>query len=256
MNEEPRVFDLKRIFLGDLDPVFALEVAFRTGFMFVFTVTLVRLLGKRGIGQLSPFEFVIIIALGSAVGDPMFYPDVPLFHAMVVVTVIVLLQRALVGLTDRSEKMERYIESEPRLLVHEGVLDMDALKRERFARDELFTALREEGVEQLGQVKRAYLEPSGHVSVWKLQGNRSRPGLPILPRSDPDFAEPVPGDEPAPFAGLAACANCGSLAEAGAGRAMGQCRTCEETSGWLPASDSAPERTNGAGGPVPRPASR
>lgn len=96
MDEEIQVFDWKRIFLGDLEPAFALEVAFRTGFMFAYTIILVRLLGKRGIGQLSPFELVIIIALGSAVGDPMFYPDVPLFHAMVVVTVIVLLQRALV----------------------------------------------------------------------------------------------------------------------------------------------------------------
>src|SRR5687768_8186714 len=97
-EEQIRVFDFQRIFLGDLPLEFALEVAFRTAFMFAFTVILVRLLGKRGMGQLSPFELVIIIALGSSVGDPMFYPDVPLFHAMVVVTVIVISQRALVRL--------------------------------------------------------------------------------------------------------------------------------------------------------------
>ena len=47
------------------------------------------MLGKRGMGELSPFELVIIVALGSAVGDPMFYADVPLVHGIIVITVVV-----------------------------------------------------------------------------------------------------------------------------------------------------------------------
>lgn len=239
MDEDIQVFDWKRMFLGDLEPEFALEVAFRTGFMFAYTVILVRLLGKRGIGQLSPFELVIIIALGSAVGDPMFYPDVPLLHAMIVVTVIVLLQRALVGLSDRSAVVERYVESEPRRLVLEGVIDVEALKSERFARDEFFTALREEGVEHLGQVKRAYLEPSGHISVWMYQPDDSLPGLPILPHSDPDYSEPIDYRSPSPFTGMAACFDCGNLLEVRQGSTLGACPACDEKTGWSKAVDTA-----------------
>jgi uncharacterized membrane protein YcaP (DUF421 family) len=55
--------------------------------MYLYALLLVRLLGKRGMGQLAPFDFVIIIALGSAVGYPMFYPDVPVLHAMAAITV-------------------------------------------------------------------------------------------------------------------------------------------------------------------------
>ncbi len=57
-------FDLYRIFLGDQPPGFFLEIMFRTVVMYLYVLLLLRLLGKRGMGQLSPFEFTIIIALG------------------------------------------------------------------------------------------------------------------------------------------------------------------------------------------------
>ena len=75
MVSEVETFDLHRIFLGDTSAWFLLEVIFRTTFMFVYTLILVRTTGKRGLGELSPFELLLVVALGSAVGDPMFYPD-------------------------------------------------------------------------------------------------------------------------------------------------------------------------------------
>lgn len=246
-EEEIRIFDLQRIFLGDLDPAFALEVAFRTGFMFLYTVAIVRLLGKRGMGQLSPFELVIIIALGSAVGDPMLYPDVPLVHAMVVVTVVVLLQRALVRASDRNSAIEKFVESEPRRLVLDGVLDLDALTTERFARDELFVTLREEGIEHLGQVKRAYLEPSGRVSVWMYQPGDSLPGLPILPQNDPDFPAPTECHLAPPFEGTAACCACGYIVVAKRNTPIGECPACKDSLGWVEAVDTSDEGDGSTG---------
>ena len=81
MSEELAAFDLQRMFMGEGSPLFLLEVVFRTCFMFVYTLLLVRMTGKRGIGDLSPFELLLVVALGSSVGDPMFYPEGPLFHA-------------------------------------------------------------------------------------------------------------------------------------------------------------------------------
>ena len=78
-------FDLHRIIVGDLPPMFYGEIILRTTVLFVFALILIRTMGKRSLGQLSTFDFVIIIALGSAVGDPMFYDDVPLLYGMLVV---------------------------------------------------------------------------------------------------------------------------------------------------------------------------
>jgi uncharacterized membrane protein YcaP (DUF421 family) len=148
--------------------------------MYLYTLALIRLLGKRGLGQLSVFELVILIALGSAVGDPMFYDDVPLVHGLIVITVIVTLERLLVKLTQRNSRIERLVESVPVLLVKDGVLLADAIEQEDLSTEEVYMGLRQEGVESLGEVKRAYLEPSGRISVFK-QSSRDGTGASILP---------------------------------------------------------------------------
>ncbi|HEU4749789.1 MAG TPA: YetF domain-containing protein, partial [Acidimicrobiia bacterium] len=144
--------------------VFALEIALRTTVMYLYTLALVRLLGKRGMAQLSPFEMVIIVALGSAIGDPMFYADVPLIHGIIVVTVVVGLERLIVRLTENNQWLERVVESTPVLLVADGEIVRAALDDEDLSEAELFMALRQNGIEQLGEVRLAYLEPNGHLS--------------------------------------------------------------------------------------------
>ena len=236
MAEEITVFDWHRMFIGDESLWFLLEVAFRTSFMFVYTLVLVRATGKRGLGDLSPFELLLVVALGSAVGDPMFYPDVPLFHAMVVIAVIILLQRALPLLVDRSNKVEGFLESTTTCLVVNGVVDLESLRAERFSRDELFMLLREEGVEQLGQVKRAYLEPSGRVSAWLFRRDAVGPGLALFPAEDPDYPEILKSGVRAPETGPLACFACGHVLVVDSGFPLGTCPSCERDEGWVAAS--------------------
>lgn len=172
--------EFDRIFLGDLTVALVLEIVLRTAVMYLYTLALVRVLGKRGLGQLSPFELVIIVALGSAVGDPMFYTDVPLVHGIIVITAVVGLERVLVKLTERNTGVERLIESVPVLLVRDGILLAEALDQEDLSQSEVFMGLREKGVEHLGEVRRAYLEPSGHISVFKEKAP-ARMGASVLP---------------------------------------------------------------------------
>ena len=165
-------FDWQRIFIGDAPPLFLLEIAFRTVFMYVFTLLLVRVIGKRGLTQLSPFEYMIIIVLGSAAGDPAFYPDVPLTHAMVVMGVVVSLQKLLELLTEKNRPLEIAVEGQVRLLVRDGQMLEPALRAEGLSESELYEELRGAGVECMGQVRFAYLEPSGRLSVLKDEDRR------------------------------------------------------------------------------------
>jgi uncharacterized membrane protein YcaP (DUF421 family) len=167
------------MFIGDTDLTFVLQIVIRTTFMYLYTLALVRLLGKRGMGQLSPFEMVIIVALGSAVGDPMFYDNVPLLHGIAVVTVVVALERLLVVLTQRNRRLERLIESSPVLLVTDGAIDQEAMNQEELSEGELFMSLREASIEQLGEVRLAYLEPNGKVSVFRSE--EPQRGRSVLP---------------------------------------------------------------------------
>ncbi|HWA51339.1 MAG TPA: YetF domain-containing protein [Dongiaceae bacterium] len=228
MEEATHTFDLYRIFIGDHPPVFFLEILFRTVVRYLYVLLVLRLMGKRGMGQLSPFEFTIIIALGSAVGDPMFYPEVPLLHCLAVVTVVVAMTRFVTYLSNRSENVEKFLEGQPCCVVEEGKLHLKAIDSERFSREELFMLLREKGVRQLGQVQRAYLEPSGAVSTFRAPDESCKPGLPVLP----------PYDEWTPQKGLAvsggerragetyACWKCGSTEEASASALSAPCDHC------------------------------
>lgn len=174
-------FDPIRMLVGDFSWGFTLEIVVRTVIMYAYTLAIVRVLGKRGLGHLSPFELVIIVALGSSVGDPMFYADVPLVHGFIVITVVVGMQRILQEITERSPRWERFLESKARRLVKGGVVDTQALNREDLSERELFSALREREVEHLGQVRLAYLEPSGVITVFKVDEEHVSPGRSVLP---------------------------------------------------------------------------
>ncbi len=199
--------ELQRIFLGKNSPWFLLEVVFRTAFIFTYTLVLVRWMGKRGMGQLSPFELAIIIALGSAVGDPMIYDDVPLLSSMIAIGVIIGLQQLLGHLTQKNEHVEQWVESRTELLVEKGRIDLSRLARERLSNNELFEMLRIEGVAHLGQVRQAFIEPSGRLSV--IRWSPSRPGLSVMPTScqERKFCETRASD-------WLCCVKCGASAQA------------------------------------------
>ena len=185
LSLQVRVFDLERIFIGNLPWTFTLEIVFRTTFMYIFTLIVIRVIGKRGLRELTLFEFVIIFALGSAVGDPMFYPEIPLLHGMAVVTTFVAIHRALALLTTTIPGLQQLVyPGKTACLVRDGVIIQEAMKKERLAEKDLFMILRETGIEHLGQVKRAYLEPTGEISVWQFKESETKPGRPLTPDCD------------------------------------------------------------------------
>ncbi|QQS44266.1 DUF421 domain-containing protein [Candidatus Roizmanbacteria bacterium] len=160
-------FDWYRIFIGDLSLLFTLEIVFRTAFMYLFTVLMARLIGKRGMAQITPFEFIVVIVLGSATGDPMLYPNVPLIHGMAIVTTIVVLEQGYAYISQKSEKIEEYVESSPTLIIKKGQILKGTLEEVSFSKENLMMQLRQQGITDLGYVKEAYLEPSGKLSVFK-----------------------------------------------------------------------------------------
>lgn len=208
--ELEQAFDLKRLFLGDVPLLFYVEIAFRTFVMYGYALVMLRLIGKRGQRQLSIFEFAIVIALGSAVGDPMFYPQVPLLHGMIVITVIVGLDKLLEELVKNYESVETFVEGSPSILAQDGYLSEKQYgSKGILSREELFAILRTNKVEQLGQVKRAYMEQTGQISVFIYDRPDVKPGLPIIPPWDIGELPTFQVEEPVSEAGPYACWTCG-----------------------------------------------
>jgi uncharacterized membrane protein YcaP (DUF421 family) len=159
---------LFKIFFGEsLNIVHLFEVIFRTAFMFFYTIFNVRLMDKRSMGLLTPFEIIIIIALGSAVGDPMFYRDIPLVQGMLVISTIVFLERVITKITVKSIFFERIINGEPTLIVKQGKLQKKEMDQQNLTKEELYSMLRLRGIKNIADVDLAYLEPSGSISIIK-----------------------------------------------------------------------------------------
>lgn len=209
MNEAVVAFDFKRMLIGDAPPLFLLEIAFRTLVIYAYSLLLLRWLGSRTVGQLSTIEFLLVIALGSAVGDAMFYPDVPLIHAMAVVTVVICANKGLDWLIEKNRHAERLIDGEPREVVRDGVISAKFFKGGLMSREELFQMLREDYIEQLGEVRRAYVEKDGELTVFRFSGEPP-PGLPIVP---PHHIEEPPIVSPEASKDELVCLRCGKRHE-------------------------------------------
>ncbi len=177
------MLDFKQILLGSEDWNFLLETVVRTIIMFVIIILGLRLLGKRGVKQLSVFELVVIIGLGSAAGDPMFYKDVGIIPAMVVFTMIISLYSIITYFIGKSKKFEQLVEGQPICLIDEGVFCIDDFKKESLGEDEFFAELRLKGVSHLGQIEKAIEEISGEISVFYYEDKDIKYGLPIMPGS-------------------------------------------------------------------------
>lgn len=238
MEQEPAVaFDLVRMFFGKDPPLFYLEIVVRTAIIYLYALLLLRWIGSRTIAQLSTVEFLLVIALGSAVGDATFYPDVPLLHALLVVTCVVLLDKAIGWLIYHFQFFKVAIDGRPAEVVRGGVIDLPNLSGRDLSVEELHEMLRLAGISNLGDIDFAYVEASGQLSIFR----RPEPalGLPIVPvLEDPQIiaiktAAELPKDaasactrcgvtgSPPPLGTDGACENCGasSWIEARTGRA-------------------------------------
>ncbi|MBD8081776.1 YetF domain-containing protein [Chryseobacterium caseinilyticum] len=172
--------DWNELIMGSESWDFLLQIVLRTAVMFLVIIFGIRLLGKRGVKQLSVFELVVIIGLGSAAGDPMFYREVGILSSIFVFAVIILFYSLVVYLIGRSKKIEILLEGKPILLIENGVFAIENFKKEKLGSDEFFAELRMKSISHLGQIESAIEETSGEISVFFYEDEDVKYGLPVL----------------------------------------------------------------------------
>ena len=173
----------KQVLLGNENWDFLIETVIRTSVMLVVILVSLRILGKRAVNQLSVFEIAVIIGLGSAAGDPMFYKDAGILPAIVVFTMTVSLYKFITYLIGKSKRFEDIMEGKPICFVKNGAFSIEAFSKESMGEDEFFAELRMQSVSQLGQIEEAILETSGIMSIIFYPDEEVKFGLPIMPNS-------------------------------------------------------------------------
>ena len=172
--------DWRTFLLGEEEWNFLYEVLLRSAIMFIVALSAMRILGRRGTKQ-GVFELVLIITLGSAAGDPMFYKKVGVLPAILVFACVVVMYKIINFLTARVQALDDLIEGTHARLVKDCRFAVENTELKNLRHDELFEDLRLHGVKHLGQIESAYIEASGQVSVYFLPDEKVEHGLPVTP---------------------------------------------------------------------------
>ena len=141
------------------------EIILRTAVVYGVVLFLLRVAGKRELGQMSPVDLVVILVIANAVQNAMTGGDNSLLGGIIAATTLVAVNTAFSRVGHRVPYLKHLFESQPTPLVERGKLIKRNLERENVEEDELMMAAREHGIEDLAGVDAAYLERDGSISI-------------------------------------------------------------------------------------------
>jgi len=141
------------------------ELVLRAAIMYIALIVLIRISGKRQIGELSPFDLILLLILSEAVQNAMNAGEESVTGGLIVVCTLLGLNSFIGYITYKSKKAEDIIEGKPEILIRNGKLIESVAEAARITESELESALRENGVFQIEDVKLAILENNGSVTV-------------------------------------------------------------------------------------------
>ena len=163
-------------------------VFIRTAILYALVVIVIRLMGKRQIGELQPYELVITIMISDLAALPMQDTRFPLILGIIPIVTLLLLKSILSQLQLKSQFLRKIIDGEPSILVHKGKLNYAALKKQQINIDELMEEFRLSGYFNLKDIQYAILENNGQLSIlpkdYNKSSNNKSPKLPKILVSD------------------------------------------------------------------------
>ena len=144
-----------------------LEIVLRTGIIYVVVLVGLRLTGKREVGQMTPFDLVLLLLIANAVQNAMTGPDTSVSGGIIAAATLLVLNMIVTRLVFLNRKVREVVEGSPTLLIRHGKLLQENLDKEQIPAESLRQALREHSVSNVGDVNIAVLEVDGSISVLK-----------------------------------------------------------------------------------------
>ena len=145
------------------------EFVVRAAVVYIALLAMVRISGKRTVGQFTPFDLVVVMLLSEAVSGSITGQDQSLPGGLIAAATLVALNFLIAVGSARSRRFDTAMEGSPVLIGRDGVIYDDVLKRERVARADLEQALREADC-AIGDMRMAILEADGNINIMKKQG--------------------------------------------------------------------------------------
>jgi uncharacterized membrane protein YcaP (DUF421 family) len=148
------------------------EIVLRTVIVYAALFVLLRVAGKRELGQMSVTDLVVILVIANAVQNSLNGGDTSLIGGLVSAATLIGMNVLLDRFGKQVPLLERFVRSEPTLLMQDGVFLEKNLEQENISKDEIAMSAREHGIKDLSEVSEAILEPDGSISVIPNEGGR------------------------------------------------------------------------------------
>ena len=208
-KDEIHIEDIQRILFGLAPPQFLIEVFLRTLLIYIILLYVVRWLGKRMSGQLTLMEMAVMLTIGAVVSVPMQIPDRGILQGVLLLICLASFQRGISLLGFKYGKIEDLTQGKASMLVKDGILQVDEMRKVRISHQQLYAELRQKQIFNLGAVDRVYMEACGLFSIF--QSVNPKPGLPIYPPDDKEIvnAQDKAETDAKETVELLACINCG-----------------------------------------------
>ena len=141
------------------------ELMLRSAIVYAFIFALLRMLGKKHVGEMAPFDLVILLILSEAVQNALVADEKSVTGGLIVAGTLFGISQLIGYVTWKSKRAERFLDGAPRVLVRHGSVDRAAMAREQITHAELLEALRQEGCTSLTKVRYAVLENDGAITI-------------------------------------------------------------------------------------------
>lgn len=176
-----------------------LGFALRVAGMYFLAMIMIRILGKRALGELGPFDFVVMTGVGDTVISVALNKSMPLSDGIIVLATLAFLEYAVGFMSLKSGRLSNILTGKPVVLIEDGKIIRKNLAREKFNVDDLMQELRKKGVREIIEVERGILEACGGFSVILKEGEetvkRKDLGLKSKPAGSLLTIDPIPRKE-------------------------------------------------------------
>ncbi|MEK3889218.1 DUF421 domain-containing protein [Bacillus sp. FSL K6-3431] len=144
-----------------------LDTAFKLVLGLLALLVVTRLLGKKEMAQITPFDFVYALVLGGLLEESLYDQKITIWNFLFAVAVWAILIYIIEVIAIKNNRIKKILKGEPSVIIKNGQLDINAMKKNHLEMEQLLTMLRQQGVFSLREVRDLYLEPSGNISMLK-----------------------------------------------------------------------------------------
>lgn len=150
-----------------------LDVVLRSLCVYLFMIFAIRLFGKNELSQLNAGDVILLLLISNAVQNAMVGSDTSLEGGLVAALVLFLANFVLKKFLFKNKQIRHFLESEPKVLIRDGIVNKENMKSEDISHAELEEAVREHGVEKITDVRLAMLEVDGNISVISFENSQT-----------------------------------------------------------------------------------